>query len=60
MLYLKGEDVEKDVVKAVDYLDDSAAQGNQFAQYSLGMLYLKGEDVEKDVVKAVDYSPAPR
>ena len=47
-LYLTGEDVPKDVAKAVDFLTDAADQGNAQAQYILGKLYLLGKDVDLD------------
>ena len=36
------------VPKAVAYLTESAQQGNQYAQYTLGKLYLTGQDVQQD------------
>lgn len=47
-LYLLGEDVPKDVKKAIEYLTASAEQGNQYAQYALGKLYLIGRDTQRD------------
>lgn len=47
-LYLQGEQVPKDVTKALEYLTASAGQGSPFAQYILGKLYLMGKDVEQD------------
>ncbi len=47
-LYLAGEDVPKDVSKAVDYLTRSAESGNQYAQYTLGKLYLTGQDAPQN------------
>jgi len=57
-LYLTGEQIPKDVQKAVSYLTASAEQGNQFAQYQLGKLYLTGEQIPKDVQKAISYLTA--
>ena len=54
-MYLQGEDVPKDVPKAVAYLTDSAEQGNQYAQYVLGKLYLTGQDVKQDCERAWGY-----
>ena len=54
-VYLQGEDVPKDVPKAVEYLTDSAEQGNQYAQYALGKLYLTGQDVKQDRERAWAY-----
>ncbi len=47
-LYLQGEDVPKDVPKAICCLTASAERGNQYAQYALGKLYLTGRDVPRD------------
>lgn len=52
-LYLQGEEVSKDVSKAVDHLTRSAEGGNQYAQYTLGKLYLMGEDVPQDREQAL-------
>ena len=47
-LYLQGEEVSKDVPRAVDHLTRSAESGNQYAQYTLGKLYLMGQEVAQD------------
>lgn len=47
-LYLSGEEVPKDVRRAVEYLTASAERGNQYAQYALGKLYLMGRDIPRD------------
>ena len=51
-LYLQGEQVQKDVAKALEYLSQSTEQGNQYAQYALGKLYLMGEEVAQDRERA--------
>ena len=53
-LYLSGEDIPKDIEKALHWLQRSANLGNEYAQYRLGMVYLTGEDTPKDVVKAIE------
>ena len=45
----------KDNEKALYLLEQSAKQGNQDAQYKLGVCYYKGEGVERDYVKAVEW-----
>ena len=45
---LLGNDVPKDIEKAVQLLTSSANQGNQYAQYVLGKLCLQGREVEKN------------
>jgi len=52
-LYLRDEDVPKDVNAAVKWLTASAEQGNQYAQYALGKLYLMGRDIPRDREAAV-------
>lgn len=47
-MYLLGNDVPKDIEKAVQLLMSSANQGNQYAQYVLGKLCLQGKEVEKN------------
>ena len=44
-----------DAVAALKLLKDSAAQGNQFAQYTLGKLYLLGQEVQADREEALRY-----
>ena len=45
----------RDAVAAIKLLKDSAAQGNQFAQYTLGKLYLLGQEVQADREEALRY-----
>ena len=47
-LYLQGQQVPKDVPRALEYLTVSAERGNQYAQYTLGKLYLMGDEVKQD------------
>jgi len=47
-LYLQGEDVPKDVPKAIRCLTASAERRNQYAQYTLGKLYFMGQEVPQD------------
>lgn len=54
-MFLNGDGVEKDVVKAVEWLKQAAMEENAFAEYALGRLFLKGEEVEKDVFAAEEY-----
>lgn len=51
-LFLRGEDIEKDVGTALHWLWQAEAKNNQYAQYLLGKTYLKGEDVYADFSKA--------
>ena len=54
-LYLQGEQVPKDVAKALEYLTQAAEQGSQYAQYTLGKLYLMGEDMSQDREQAYSW-----
>ena len=49
------EGVPKDIDAAIHLLKDSAAQGNQFAQYTLGKFYLLGQEVQADREEALRY-----
>lgn len=51
-LFLRGEEIEKDVGTALHWLWQAANKENQYAQYLLGKTYLKGEDVYADFSKA--------
>lgn len=53
MHHLIGEDVQKDIPAALQFLTAATEQGNQYAQYTLGKLYLMGKDVPKDKESAV-------
>lgn len=52
-LYLTGEAIQKNVLKAVELLEKSAAQGNEYAQYALGKLYFYDGDVCRDKEKSL-------
>ncbi len=53
-LYLLGEDVPQDLEEAIRWLELSADQGNQYAQYALGKLFLYGQPgMPRDKEKAV-------
>lgn len=54
-MFLSGDGVEKDIVKAVEWLKQAAVEENEFAEYALGRLFLKGEEVEKDIFAAEEY-----
>lgn len=51
-MFLRGEDVPKNVDYALRWLEESISEGNEFAEYLLGKTYLKGEDVEQDLIRA--------
>lgn len=55
MLYLKGEDVQKDIGTAIGYLEKAAERGNASAQYHLGKLYFNGEEIPQDVNRGIWY-----
>jgi len=47
-LYKLGEDIEKDYVRAVNWYELSAAQGNHNAMYNLGLMYQNGFGVKQN------------
>ena len=47
-IYLRGESISKDVIKAFDLIKNAAAAGHSWAQYELGLMYLDGEAVPVD------------
>ena len=54
-LYLSKEEIEKDVDKAISYLEQSAEQGNSFAKCELGKQYLYGNNIDKNIDMAMNY-----
>ena len=53
-MFLRGEDVPKNVEYALRWLEESVSEGNQYAEYLLGKTLLRGEDVEQDIRRAKD------
>ena len=51
-MFLRGDDLAKDVDYALRWLEESVSEGNPFAEYLLGKTYLKGEDVTRDTDRA--------
>lgn len=51
-LFLRGDEVAKNVDYALRWLEESVNEGNQYAEYLLGKTYFKGEDVEQDAFRA--------
>lgn len=51
-LYLRGEDVPKQMLHALHWLESAVKDDNQYAEYLLGKVLLKGEDVERDIERA--------
>ena len=47
-----GTGIDKDEVKAVEWLKLAAAQGNAPAQFNLAWCFIQGKGVDKDEVKA--------
>ena len=55
-MYLIGEDVGQDDVKAAEWILRAADQGNAVAQHNLGLMYMVGGiGVEQDYVEAVKW-----
>ncbi|MSU03239.1 sel1 repeat family protein [Tissierella sp. DSM 105185] len=54
-LYLKGEEITKDILSAIKWLKLSSQKGNQYGQYLLGKIYLMGEGVPRDKEEAIKW-----
>lgn len=55
MMFLRGEHFEKNVDRAIEFLDLAASEGYIKAQSELGDLYYEGELVKKDIRQAIKY-----
>ena len=53
--YEKGDGIEKNLTKAVEWYEKAAAQGDANAQCNLGYCYEVGLGVEKNIYKAVEW-----
>jgi len=51
-MYLNGNELQKDIAKAINWLTKAANNKNAFAQYSLGSIYLNEQNSVKDNSKA--------
>lgn len=51
-MFLRGEDVPKNIDYALRWLEESVSEGNQYAEYLLGKTFLRGEDVDQDLPRA--------
>lgn len=51
-LYLRGEDVPKQMLHALHWLESAVKDDNPYAEYLLGKTYLNGDDVERDTERA--------
>ena len=51
-LYLRGEDVPKQMLHSLHWLESAVKDDNQYAEYLLGKTFLKGEDIERDTERA--------
>ncbi|WP_427846221.1 relaxase/mobilization nuclease domain-containing protein [Desulfitobacterium hafniense] len=54
MLYT-GTGIDKDVIKAVGYLESSAKLGNVYAQYLLAKIYLEADSSQENVEEALEW-----
>lgn len=48
-MFLRGEDVPKNIEYALRWLEESVSEGNQYAEYLLGKTLLRGGDVEQNI-----------
>lgn len=51
-MFLRGEDVTKNIDYALVWLEDAVSDGNQYAEYLLGKTLLQEKDVEQDLPRA--------
>lgn len=51
-LYLRGEDVPKQMLHALHWLESAVKDDNPYAEYLLGKTFLKGVDIERDTERA--------
>jgi len=54
-MYENGQGVERDLNKAFEWYTKSAEQGDEYAQYNLGVIYKNGQGVESDNKKAFEW-----
>ena len=54
-MYAEGQGVEVDYVKANEWFQKAAEQGNADAQCNLGVMYAEGQGVEVDNAKANEW-----
>ncbi len=52
--YLKGEDVEQDLLYAEDLLRLSVKHGNKYAKYALGKALLDGEYITQNIPEGLE------
>jgi len=57
-LFLRGDEVAKNVDYALRWLEQSVSEKNQYAEYLLGKIYLYGRDAPRDYEKAIAYFTA--
>eukprot|EP01091_Cochliopodium_minus_P006082 TRINITY_DN15962_c0_g1_i1.p1 TRINITY_DN15962_c0_g1~~TRINITY_DN15962_c0_g1_i1.p1 ORF type:complete len:453 (-),score=108.50 TRINITY_DN15962_c0_g1_i1:10-1368(-) len=53
-LYMNGEGIQKNIEKAIYYLNISASMGNAHSNTNLGWIYEEGEYVPRDVDKSIE------
>lgn len=57
-MYLRGEGVEQNFIKALRWFKLGVSNGEAFCQYEMGLMYLSGYGLSKDAVTAADYFKA--
>jgi len=53
-IYVNGKGVPRDLTKAAEWFAKAAEQGNEVAQYRLGIMYATGRGVPQDYAKAAE------
>lgn len=51
-MFLRGDEIAKNVDYALRWLEESVSEHNPYAEYLLGKTLMKGEDVEQDLPRA--------
>ena len=54
-IYYFGDDIQKDLKKALKYYQQAAMQGYNYAQFSVGLMYYNGQGVKQSYSKALKY-----
>ncbi len=53
--YLKGIGTDKNIEKAIAWIEKAAEVGNDNAMFELGLIYYSGQEIERDYSKTLEY-----
>jgi TPR repeat protein len=54
-MYANGEGIKQDYLKAKEWYEKAAIQGDSDSQYNLGVMYANGEGIKQDYLKAKEW-----